>query len=145
MKISMRYFEGMGTEVVQRITGKDLSNDLMYQIIMWLELCSPHAKAYVKAKQKLIEKYARKHDNDGEEMKGGKIVRKWKKGDVVTNGDQIEMADMMGYVESLEELQDRIVEISGIEKIEVDFNLEPKISGEEMRLLFPIVKPVQKN
>lgn len=141
MKVSNRYFEllGTGNEVVKSILGKPFTSKTSYWVAKWFSRCESEAKLYMHEKQRVIEKYACRHENDGEEIKGGKIIRTWKKGDIVSSGGTVEIANARDYIRELEELQCIEIDLDGVQIVKFKPEEEPKLTPEEMLVLLPII------
>ena len=95
---------------------------------------------YLREKQKLIDEYTRKYEKDGQEMKDGKVVKKWKKGDpMLSDKGQPSWTDFNAYMEKFNELQEIEVDV-GIWPIAFDPEKGPDAVGQEMLLLVPLLK-----
>ena len=62
----------------------------------------------------------------------------WKKGDIVSDGQNVSLDDVAGFQKDIAELTGIEIEI-GINKIPFDLDKEPTCTVEEMSLLLPFI------
>lgn len=136
IKIKNGYFDLLESPAYRSLQNKTFKNKTAYWIARWFGRCEAEATHFRKVKTDLIEKYAQRHEADGKDPRTGKT---WKQGDIITDGNNIAMINMKGYATDLEELQSMEVEIPGIDPIPFDFDAEPGLSVDEMKLLIPII------
>jgi len=151
IKVKNGYLDTISTEVndliVKTLIKKDFTPKVSYWLARVFDELPTIAKAYTAGRQKLIEKYALRYEEDGEEKeigkdgkekKGGKIIKSWKKGDIVSDGQSVSLTDTKAFSEELNEL----IEIENkldINRIKFDFDKEPRCTIEEMRILVPLI------
>jgi len=137
----MRVTNGQLEELLSRgqIMDKPLTAKTAYWIARVIDKCKQEARVYLKRKDDLIEKYAARHESDGEEVRGGKVIKKWKAGDLIREGDGIRLSDPRAYLEELAELQGIEIEVS-IEKIFIDFEKEPNLTAGEILPFLPFIE-----
>lgn len=119
-----------------------------YKPRYWLSKCTDKAvqdlNHYLEAKRDLLKRHAKKHDKDGKKTDDkGKVIREWKKGDIVVNdlGD-IEWENFELYTKELEELRDIEVDF-GIQKIKCDWSSGPDVTQREMQIIMPFLEEPQ--
>ena len=97
-------------------------------------------KTYTQIRQDLIREHTKKHDKDGKELKDGKVIKEWKKGDPISLPDGTpDWVDYELFLKEINELQE--IEINlGIWKIEFDPEKGPDATPGEMQLLIPLLK-----
>jgi O-phosphoseryl-tRNA(Cys) synthetase len=129
--------------ILQVITQKQFTAKTSYWLARVFDKLQREAKIYLAEKQKLIEKYARRYEADGEQKDNtGKVIKSWKKGDIVGDEKSVSLSDAEGFTKEINELTEIELDI-GINKIEFDFDKEPACTVEEMSLLLPIIKEVE--
>ncbi len=130
IKVQNSYFEGMNNPIFQIIIKKSFTTKTSYWLARVFDKLQSEAKIYFAEKQKLIEKYAKRHEKDGEGFK---------KGDIVSDGQTVDLKDATIFRKELNELLEIEVEI-GLNKIEIDLEREPSCTVEEMGLLLPLIE-----
>ena len=148
IKITNEYLDAITTSpVIAVLVKKEFTTKTSYWLAKIFDKLSSEARIFATEKNKLIEKYALRHEKDGEERecgadgkekKDGKIIRSWKKGDIVSDGRSTSLADVRAFAEKLKELTDIEIDIK-IKKIEFDLDKEVQCTVEEMALLFPLI------
>ena len=94
---------------------------------------------YFDAKAKLIQKYAKKYDSDGEEKdEKGNIIKSWKKGDFILDNGNVFFEDIDTYLFEFKELLDIEIEIS-CKQVSLN-DLDCTFSVEEMQVLAILIK-----
>lgn len=97
-------------------------------------------QAYHRARQDLIRQHTKKYGADGKEMKDGKVVREWKKGDPILLPDgSPDWIDYQAFLEELKVLQEIELDL-GIWRIEFDPEKGPDATPGEMQILIPLLK-----
>lgn len=144
VKVQNRFFELFTPEITKLISNKDFRTRTSHWISRWIDKCESEARLYFRSKEKLLHKYARRYEADGQITDAtGNVLRRWKKGDLVMEGGNILLNDPERYLDELASLQDDTVEILGINPIPFDEAKEPRVSPGEMRLLNPIIEFIE--
>ena len=131
MKISNSYLDGaINNTTFQEISKKTFTAKTSYFLARAFDKLQREAKIYLSEKQKLIEKYAERHEEDGDGFK---------KGDMVINGDSVNITDVNKFVAEINELNSIELDI-GIDKVKFDLDTEPSCTVEEMSLLLPLLE-----
>ena len=140
IKITNAYLDTMiNSPIIQTITKKPFSAKTSYWLARAFDKLQREAKIYLAERQKLIEKYAKKHEEDGEERRDGKVINSWKKGDMVSDGQSVSLTNMKEFTREINELTEIEIDI-GINKIKFDLEKEPACTIEEMALLLPLME-----
>lgn len=131
IKITNAYLDTMvNSPIFQTIIKKPFTIKTSYWLARIFDKLQKEAKIYLAEKQKLIEKYAKRHEKDGET---------WKKGDMISDGRSVSLVDIAGFTKKLNELTE--IELSiDINKIKFDLEKEPACTIEEMTLLLPLME-----
>ena len=139
IKVTNAYLDTTANSpTVQTIIKKSFTAKTSYWLARVFDKLRREAKIYLSERQKLIEKYARRYEKDGEEKKDGKVIKSWKKGDMISDGQSVSLADMAGFTKEINELTEIEIEI-GINKIKFDLEKEPTCTIEEMAILLPLL------
>ena len=141
IKVTNAYLDNMvNNPIFQVIIKKQFSAKTSYWLARTLDKLQQEAKIYLAEKQKLIEKYANRYEKDGEEKdKEGKVIKKWKKGDMVGDGRSVSLSDVEGFTKEINELIEIELDLN-MKPILLDFDVEPSLTIEEMTLLLPLVE-----
>ena len=124
MKIENRYFETLTQ--AKPLLKKDFSGMTSFYFARLFSKIEIESKVYFSEKQKLIEKYAKRNED----------------GTFMTTGDSVMLDNPQEFTEKLEEIMSIEIEL-GIDKIDLDFDKEPKINIEGMMLLLPFIGEVK--
>lgn len=131
IKITNQYLDTMANNpVIQTVIKKSFTAKTSYWLARVFDKLQREVKIYLSERQKLIEKYAKRHNEDGKE---------WKKGDMITNGQTVSLINVKEFTKEINELTEIEIEI-GINKIEFDLEKEPACTIEEMAILLPLLK-----
>ncbi len=95
---------------------------------------------YFEEKQRLIQEHALKYESDGEERKGNRVVRSWKKGDIVSDEKGVKFANAQAFLNALAELQQFEITISDMDRISSDLETTPPLSPAEIEALMHFVE-----
>jgi len=109
------YFERINTPAFQKLMEIKVFDDPVprYWLSKALNMIMSEAKEYFKLRREIAEECAKKYDEDGETKKDGKVIKKWKKGDVISLPDGgVEIENRKDFNEKLEKLQAIEVEIN---------------------------------
>jgi len=140
IKVTNAYLDSMANSpAFQVIVKKQFSAKTSYWLARVFDKLQREAKIYLAEKQKLIEKYAKRYEEDGEEKKDGKVVKSWKKGDMIGDGRSVSLTDVDGFTKEINELTEIEIGI-GIDKIEFDLDKESNCTVEEMGSLLPLIE-----
>jgi len=112
------------------IIKKSFTTKTSYWLARIFDRFRQEAKVYFSERQKLIEKYAKRHDKDGEGFK---------KGDMVMRGQDIILENVGEFQKEMASLSEIEIEI-GFDKIPFDLDKEPPCTVEEMELLLPLIE-----
>ena len=140
IKITNQYLDTMASSlVIQTIIKKSFTAKTSYWLARVFDKLQREAKIYLAERQKMIEKYAKRHQSDGEKKdKDGKIVKSWKKGDMISDGQSVSLTDIKEFTKEINELTEIEIEI-GINKIAFDLEKEAACTIEEMAILLPLL------
>ena len=136
------------TPLVKAIIKKSFTAKTSYWLARVFDEFPGKFKIYLSEQQKLIDKYAKRHDEDGaerekdkdgNEVKGGKVIKSWKKGDMITDGQSVSLNNIQEFQREITELTEIEIEV-GINKIDFDLDKEPSCTVEEMSLLLPLIE-----
>ena len=140
IKVTNQYLDNMANNpTFQVIVKKQFSAKTSYWLARVFDSLQSKAKIYLAEKQKKVEKYAKRYEEDGEEKKDDKVVRSWKKGDMIGDGKSVSLNDVEGFTKEINELTEIEIGI-GIDKIEFDLDKEPACTVEEMGSLLPLIE-----
>jgi len=135
IKITNGYLEMIGSNsLFQELAKKPFTAKTSYWLARVFSKLQKEGEIYFAEKQKLIEKYAKRHETDG-----GEGERKWNKGDMVSDGKSVSLNDMDGFMKDIKELTEIEIEL-GLHKIKFDLDKEPACTVEEMTLLVPLIE-----
>lgn len=137
----MRVTNGQLEELLSRgqIMDKPLTAKTAYWIARIIDKCKSEARVYLKQKDALIEKHGARHESDGEESRAGKIIRRWKAGDLIREGEGIRLANPAAYLEELAALQGIEIDVQ-IERVFIDFEKEPNLTAGEILPFLPFIE-----
>ena len=143
IKITPEYLEKISNNLLLTNLGKkSLGNKLSYRLARIFNALEKEMKIYFAEKQKIIEKYAERYDKDGQQKdKNGKVIKSWKKGDIISDGQTVALADIAGFNSAMQELLQTEVDL-GMEKVRIDFE-NPKmdqLTVQEMQILLPLME-----
>ena len=143
IKITLRYLEQLSNSpVLATLNKKNFGNRLSYQLARIFDALEREIRIYLKEKRKIIEKYAKRYDEDGEQRDGkGRIIKSWKKGDIVSDGQTIILEDAQTFSKAMDELLKTGIDL-GLKKVKMDFD-DSKIdnlSVEEIKVLLPLIE-----
>ena len=116
-------------DVLQTIVKKSFTAKTSYYLARILDKLQKETEIYLAEKQKIIEKHAKRHEDDG---------TTWKKGDMVINGESVSLSNINAFTKDFNELINIEIDIK-IDKIEFDLEKEPACTVEEMSVLLPII------
>jgi len=156
IKITLGYLDRIASSpALQLIMKKQPPFRVAYSLARIFDNLQKEIRIYSAEKQKLIEKYAERHIADGEEKKDDKVIRKWKKGDVVSDGQSVSLKDVTGFTEEMNKLSESEIDL-GLCRAEIDLEEmkqcldefdparpiaeKPIFSIEEMSILMPLIK-----
>jgi len=132
--------------VVGQLLKREFDAEPLYWLTAAFDELLDKSKTYLKTKRELALRFVEKYEADGEEKdKSGKVVRKWKKDDPVTDGlGNFVWEDFDGWLKEFEDLQAISFELS-IAPIQLELK-GLKSSGEEMRVLRHFIRkpPIAK-
>jgi len=130
IKITNAYLDKLANSPsLPLIIKKPFTAKTSYWLARALDKLQSEMKVYFAEKQKLIEKYAKRHDKDG---------AGFKKGDMVSDGQSVSLDNIQEFQREITELTEIEIEV-GINKIDFDLDKEPSCTVEEMGLLMPLV------
>jgi len=130
IKITNGYLDKLANSpITQVIIKKPFTAKTSYWLARVFDKLQGETKIYFSERQKLIEKYAKRHDKDGKDFK---------KGDIVSDGQNVSLDNIIEFQKEITELTEIEIEI-GINKIEFDLDKEPACTVEEMGILMPLV------
>lgn len=139
IKVTNAYLDTMvNSPTVQSITQKTFTTKTSYRLARVFDRLRREAKIYLAERQKLIEKYAKRYEKDGEEKKDDKVIKSWKKGDMISDGRSVFLTNTADFTKKINELTEIEIEI-GINKIKFDLEKEPVCTIEEMVILLPLL------
>lgn len=121
------------------IVSRPLTAKAAYWIARIIDKCRQEARPYLAEKDKLIERFGARHDSDGEESRAGKIVRRWKKGDLIHEAGGIKLDDPRAYLEALAELQGIEIDLP-LEPVRIDFDKEPNMTADDILPFLPFIE-----
>ena len=120
--------------VLQVIAKKPFTAKTSYWLVRVFNKLEKEGEIYFSERRKLIEKHAKRHDKDGEEGE-----KKWKAGDMISDGQNVSLNDAELFMVDLRELTS--IEINlGLDKIPFDLDKEPSCTVEEMGILMPLIE-----
>jgi len=121
MKIKNMYFETLSK--VQSLLTKEFSAKTSFYLARIFDKIQSESKIYFSEKQRLVDKYAKKDD------KGKNIIQ----------GDSILLNEPEKFQKEFDELMGIEIDL-GLDKIKIDFDNEPKLSINEMMILFNFIE-----
>jgi len=135
IKVTNGYLEMIGSNsLFQELAKKPFTAKTSYWLARVFSQLQKEGEIYFAEKQKLIEKHAKRYEADGEEGE-----RKWKKGDMVSDGKSVSLKDAEGFVKDMKELTEIELDL-GLKLIKFDLDKEPACTVEEMTLLVPMIE-----
>lgn len=115
-----------------------------YWLSRILDRVTQELNHYLDGKLKLLRKHTVQYEKAGEEKKDGKVIRKWKKGDIKMNPDGTPVwKDFEAYQKELEEFQDDEVDL-GFKPIVCDWSKGPNVTQKEMQIIWPFLAEPQE-
>ena len=142
IKITPEYLEKINNSgSLQTLLKKSLGNRASYQLARIFNKLEQEIRIYLAEKQKIVERYAKRYESDGEQKdKNGKVIKSWKKGDIIFDGQTVKIADPQEFNIAMMELLQTEIDL-GIEKVKIDYNDKKvdDLSIEEMRILLPLI------
>ena len=121
MKIKNMYFETLAG--VQPLMQKEFSAKTSFHLARIFDKIKSESNVYFSEKQRLVDKYAKKDD------KGKNIIQ----------GDSILLNEPEKFQKEFDELMGIEIDL-GLDKIKIDFDNEPKLSINEMMILFNFIE-----
>lgn len=122
----------LNNSFLDSINKKSFSAKTSYWLAKIFLKLDQETKVYFSEKQRIVNKYAKRYDEDGET---------WKKGDIIYNKQSIVINDVDAFNNEMSDLLNIEFDI-GISKIDFKFDKEPSCTIEEMSLLLPFIKEV---
>ena len=140
IKLENVYFERINTPAFQSLLHKSPfeSPRPRYWLGKIIDKITRESKYYFDAKRDLIDKFSKKHTEDGEEKdKKGEVTKEWKKGDAMARPDGSAIFEDTGaFVGALRELQEMEIDLK---EPRIDVDEAPDVPLEEMMLLIPLL------
>ena len=133
MKVKNRLFEDLATKNMSTLLAKPFTATTSYWLARIFDKVRSESRFYFQQKKKLIEKYAKRRMTDG---------KKWKKGDIIMEGDNIMLKDSKKFNEELSELLEIEVDLN-FEGVKMDLEKEPSLTIDEMTILLPFIKEIE--
>lgn len=140
MRVTNRDINNFLSSNIITILNKGFTTKTSYWIARLVKRLEIEAKVFFTERQRLIEKYAARYDADGQQVRGGKVVREWKRGEIINTDGNIKLIDVGAFNREVDELLDIEVEVPGLEPITYDFNLEPTLTPAEIITLMPFIE-----
>jgi len=113
------------------------------EVSIWLARLSHKLRTegvhYFEEKQRLVQEHALKHESDGEERRGNRVVRSWKKGDLVSDERGVKFRDVPAFLNALADLQQIEIEIADMDRISSDLEASPPLTPAEIEALMRFV------
>lgn len=139
MKIKNSYFEGLATKDIQPLLAKEFTAKTSYWLARLFDRLEQEAGHYFRQKQKLIDKYAKRYEEAGEERLDGKTIKSWEKGDMISDGQTISLKDPEAFSKELNEIIEIEIDLK-LDKIQIDLEKEPSLTIDEMLILLPFIE-----
>ena len=135
IKVTNRYLDTLGSNSnFQDLAQKPFTAKTSYWLARVFDRIQKEGAIFFAERQKLIEKHAKRYEADGEEGE-----RKWKKGDMISDGKSVTLNDVEAFSKDLKELTEIEIDL-GLHKIKFDLDKEPVCTVEEMSLLMPLIE-----
>ena len=135
IKITNGYLDTLGSNSnFQDLAQKPFTAKTSYWLARVFDRIQKEGAIFFAERQKLIEKHAKRYEADGEEGE-----RKWKKGDMISDGKSVTLNDVEAFSKDLKELTEIEIDL-GLHKIKFDLDKEPVCTVEEMSLLMPLIE-----
>ncbi|MDD5048443.1 MAG: hypothetical protein PHH09_05885 [Methanoregulaceae archaeon] len=135
IKITNGYLDTLGSNSnFQDLAQKPFTAKTSYWLARVFDRIQKEGAIFFAERQKLIEKHAKRYEADGEEGE-----RKWKKGDMISDGKSVTLNDVEAFSKDLRELTEIEIDL-GLHKIKFDLDKEPVCTVEEMSLLMPLIE-----
>ena len=135
IKITNGYLDTLGSNSnFQDLAQKPFTAKTSYWLARVFDRIQKEGAIFFAERQKLIEKHAKRYEADGEEGE-----RKWKKGDMISDGKSVTLNDVEAFSRDLKELTEIEIDL-GLHKIKFDLDKEPVCTVEEMSLLMPLIE-----
>ena len=150
VKITNAYFEGAGKIDVKPLLEKQFSTAVSYKLAILFKKLSELAPIYFQEKQKIYNRFSAKYEQDGEEIKEDKVIRKWKVGDIIINTNNVGettiiITDPVTFSEEMNILLSVEVPIE-MKKIKIDFVKELcNLSVNEMMVILPFIEEIKED
>jgi len=143
MKIVLknRYFEEVGLKVLESVMKIKFTANTSYWLAKIYDKIKTEAKYYFDAKNRCADECALRYEEDGEEREGDKVIRTWKKGDIVLDGRMVVFADQERFNKEVETLMDIEIDLE-IRKFKIILKDEPNITPKNMRILLPFIENI---
>ena len=130
IKLENVYFERINTPAFQSLLHKSPfeSPRPRYWLGKIIDKITRESKYYFDAKRDLIDKFSKKHTEDGTD---------WKKGDAMARPDgSAILEDTNAFIKELRELQEMVIDLK---EPRIDVDEAPDVPLEEMMLLIPLL------
>ena len=135
IKVTNGYLDTLGSNSnFQDLAQKPFTAKTSYWLARVFDRIQKEGAIFFAERQKLIEKHAKRYEADGEEGE-----RKWKKGDMISDGKSVTLNDVEAFSKDLKELTEIEIDL-GLHKIKFDLDKEPVCTVEEMSLLMPLIE-----
>ena len=135
IKVTNEYLNMIGNNsLLQDLAKKSFTAKTSYWLAKTFDRLQKEGAIFFAERQKLIEKHAKRYETDGEEGE-----RKWKKGDMISDGKSVSLNDVEGFSKDMKELAEIEIDL-GLHKISFDLDREPACTVEEMSLLVPLIE-----
>jgi len=135
IKVTNGYLDGLGSNsLFQDLAKKPFTAKTSYWLARAFDRIQKEGAIYFAERQKLIEKHAKRYEKDG-----GEGERKWKKGDMISDGKNVSLDDVVGFGKDIKELIEIEIDL-GLKKIKFDLDKEPACTVEEMTVLVPLIE-----
>jgi len=135
IKITNGYLDTLGSNSnFQDLAQKPFTAKTSYWLARVFDRIQKEGAIFFAERQKLIEKHAKRYEADGEEGE-----RKWKKGDMISDGKTVSLNDVEAFSNDMKELTEIEIDL-GLHKIKFDLDKEPVCTVEEMSLLMPLIE-----
>lgn len=95
---------------------------------------------YFEEKQRLVQEHALKYESDGEERRGNRVIRSWKKGEIVADDNGVRWENAPAFFKALSDLQKIEIEIPGIDRISSDLETTPPLTPAEIEAMMHFVE-----
>jgi len=135
IKVTNGYLDTLGSNSnFQDLAQKPFTAKTSYWLARVFDRIQKEGAIFFAERQKLIEKHAKRYEADGEEGE-----RKWKKGDMISDGKTVSLNNVEAFSNDMKELTEIEIDL-GLHKIKFDLDKEPVCTVEEMSLLMPLIE-----